>query len=258
MIGTIIGDIVGSRFEFNNYRSTDFDFFGEGCSYTDDTIMTVAVADAVMNNKPFSTTMREYGRKFPLPMGGYGGRFSAWLHAAAPHPYDSLGNGSAMRVSPCALLSNGNREWALSKAACSAMPTHNHPDGIKGALAITDAILMAFRHEDKETMRSYLTELYGYDLNFTCDDIRPLNMFNETCPVTVPQAIVAFLDSTGFEDAIRLAVSIGGDSDTIAAMTGGIAEAYYGIPSKIRSAALKMLPKQFVRTINEMYKLAQI
>lgn len=144
MIGAIIGDIVGSRFEFNNHRSTDFDLFGPGCNYTDDTVMTVAVADAIIHNASFKEKMLEYGSRFSLPMGGYGGSFGRWLHSINPQPYDSFGNGSAMRVSPCALLSKGNREWALAKAACSAMPTHNHPEGIKGALATTDAILMAF------------------------------------------------------------------------------------------------------------------
>ncbi len=257
MIGAIIGDIVGSRFEFNNHRSTDFELFGPGCNYTDDTVMTVAVADAAMNNKSFSTTMREYGAKYPCPMGGYGGRFGQWLHSANPHPYDSFGNGSAMRVSPCALLSKGNREWALTKAAMSAMPTHNHPEGVKGALATTDAILMAFDGASKEDMRMYLTELYGYDLDFTCDDIRATNQFNETCMVTVPQAIVAFLDSSSFEDAIRLAVSIGGDSDTIAAICGPIAEAFYGVPASIKKKALGMLPTSLAKVVNEMYKLSK-
>lgn len=258
MIGAIIGDIVGSRFEFNNHRSTDFDLFGPGCNYTDDTVMTVAVADAIIHNASFKEKMLEYGSRFSLPMGGYGGSFGRWLHSINPQPYDSFGNGSAMRVSPCALFSKGNREWALAKAACSAMPTHNHPEGIKGALATTDAILMAFDGASKEDMRMYLTELYGYNLDFTCDDIRATNQFNETCMVTVPQAIVAFLDSSSFEDAIRLAVSIGGDSDTIAAICGPIAEAFYGVPTNIRKKALGMLPISLARVVNEMYKLSKM
>lgn len=257
MIGAIIGDIVGSRFEFNNHRSTDFELFGPGCNYTDDTIMTVAVADAIMTNTPFKAKMLEYGRRFSLPMGGYGGSFARWLHSIDPKPYDSFGNGSAMRVSPCALLSKGDREWALTKATMSAMPTHNHPEGIKGAMATTDAILMAFDGASKEEMRAYLSELYGYDLGFTCDDIRATNQFNETCMVTVPQAIVAFLDSTSFEDAIRLAVSIGGDSDTIAAICGPIAEALYGVPTNIRKKALGMLPASLARLVNDMYELSK-
>lgn len=257
MLGAIIGDIAGSRFEFNNHRSTDFDLFGPGCNYTDDTIMTVAVADAAMNNKAFSTTMREYGAKFPCPMGGYGGSFMMWLRSPDPRPYDSFGNGSAMRVSPCAMLSNGNREWALSKAAQSAICTHNHPEGIRGALAVTDAILLAFRHEDINYIRYKISELYGYDLDFSCDDIRATNTFNETCQVTVPQAMVAFFDSHDFESAIKLAVSIGGDSDTIAAIAGSIAEAYYGIPEEIEKEALRRLPMELRRVIIQMYKLCR-
>ncbi len=252
MLGAIIGDIAGSRFEFNNYRSTDFDLFGEGCNYTDDSIMTLAVADAIMNNKPFGDTMRDYGKRFPCPMGGYGGRFAQWLRSDNPQPYNSFGNGSAMRVSPCALIAKDNRERALSLAAQSAMPTHNHIEGVKGAMATTDAILMAFGKAPKTEIRQKITSIYGYNLNFTCDEIRKTNTFNETCQVTVPQAIVAFLDSTDFENAIKLAVSIGGDSDTIAAICGGIAEAYYGIPEQLKIKATNMLPVEFRKVIAKM------
>lgn len=255
MIGAIIGDIAGSRFEFNNYRSTDFDLFGEGCNYTDDTIMTVAVADAILNNKPFGATMRDYGRSFPCPMGGYGGRFSQWLSTDNPQPYDSFGNGAAMRVSPCAFISRNNREYALAFAAASAMPTHNHPEGVKGAMATTDAILMAFDKLPKKEIGERLEVLYGYDLHHTCAEIRKTNKFNETCQVTVPQAIIAFIESTDFENAIKLAVSIGGDSDTIAAICGGMAEAYYGIPQQLKIKATNMLPVEFRKIIAKMYTL---
>lgn len=251
MIGAIIGDIVGSRFEFNNHRSTDFALFGRGCGYTDDTVLTVAIAKAIMDGIPFGQALQSYGHLFPSPKGAYGASFSRWLHMPNPTPYNSFGNGSAMRVSPCALLAKGNREKALTMAAASAMPTHN--EGIKGAMAVVDAILMAFDHTDKETIRDTITSLYGYDLGFTCDDIRDTNQFNETCMVTVPQAIVAFLDSTSFEDAIRLAVSIGGDSDTIAAICGPIAEAYYGIPTTLRTKALKLLPDCLKEVVQRMY-----
>lgn len=255
MLGAIIGDIAGSRFEFDNFRSTKFDLFGGNCCYTDDTIMTVAVADAILNGFPFGEAMRRYGRMFPCPMGGYGGRFAQWLRSDNPQPYNSFGNGSAMRVSPCAFLAKGNRERALSLATQSAMPTHNHPEGIKGAMAITDAILMAFDKLPKEEIRSRISSMYGYNLDFTCAQIRKDNTFDETCQVTVPQAIVAFLDSTGFENAIKLAVSIGGDSDTIAAMTGGVAEAYYGIPKQLKMKATNMLPLEFKKVIDKMYAL---
>lgn len=255
MLGAIIGDIAGSRFEFDNFRSTEFDLFGGNCNYTDDTIMTVAVADAILNGLPFGETMRSYGRKFPCPMGGYGGRFAQWLKSASPQPYDSFGNGSAMRVSPCALLAKGNRQNALSLAAQSAMPTHNHPEGVKGAMAITDAILMAFDKLPKEEIRSRISSMYGYNLDFTCAQIRKDNTFDETCQVTVPQAIVAFLDSTNFESAIKLAISVGGDSDTIAAMCGGIAEAYYGIPKQLKIKAVNMLPVELRKVVNKMYMI---
>lgn len=255
MLGTIIGDIVGSRFEFNNFRSTNFDLFGGDCNYTDDSIMTLAIADAIMNSLPFGDTMRRYGRKFPHPMGGYGGRFAQWLNSDNPKPYDSFGNGAAMRVSPCAFLANGDREKALSLAAQSAIPTHNHIEGVKGAMAVTDTILMAFNHIPKNEIRENISLLYGYDLNFTCDDIRKNNIFDESCQVTVPQAIVAFLDSKDFENAIKLAVSIGGDSDTIAAICGGIAEAYYSIPEQLKIKAIKMLPEELRKVIYKMYTL---
>ena len=255
MLGAIIGDIAGSRFEFDNFRSTKFDLFGGNCCYTDDTIMTVAVADAILNGFPFGEAMRRYGRMFPCPMGGYGGRFAQWLRSDNPQPYNSFGNGSAMRVSPCAFLAKGNRERALSLATQSAMPTHNHPEGIKGAMAITDAILMAFDKLPKEEIRSRISSMYGYNLDFTCAQIRKDNTFDETCQVTVPQAIVAFLDSANFESAIKLAVSVGGDSDTIAAMCGGIAEAYYGIPKQLKIKAVNMLPVELRKVVNKMYMI---
>lgn len=255
MIGAIIGDIVGSRFEFNNTLTTDFELFGPGCNYTDDTIMTVAVADAIMNNRPFSQTLREYGNRYPFPTGGYGANFARWLTSPIPYPYNSCGNGSAMRVSPCALLAQGNREWALTKAAASAICTHNHPEGVKGAMAVTDAILLAFQFKDKDYIQEQLESVYGYNLATRCDDLRGAIPFNELCEITVPQAIIAFLDSDSFENAVRLAVSLGGDSDTIAAITGGIAEAYYGVPEELQQKALNMLPKEFRIVINKMYKL---
>lgn len=257
MLGSIIGDMVGSRFEFNNHRSTQFELLTDQCSYTDDTVMTVAVADALLNHKPMGTTMQEYGRRYPNPMGGYGGRFAIWLHRSDAEPYNSFGNGSGMRMSPCALLAHGSREKALSQAAISAMPTHNHPEGVKGAMAIADAIMMAFDHVGKEEMRYSLSRLYGYSLDFTCESIRNTNCFNETCMVTVPQAIVAFLDAHSFEETLRLAVSIGGDSDTLAAMAGGIAEAYYGIPDDIIQKSLPLLPPAFIEILKRAYEQSE-
>ena len=251
MIGAIIGDIVGSRFEFNNHRSTEFEFFHPECTFTDDTVMTIAVADAIMSNRPFGEVMHEYGRNNPRR--GYGGRFYNWLLSKEPKPYNSFGNGSAMRVSPCAYLAKGNREQALTWATASAVCTHNHPEGVKGAMAITDCILMAQARRPKEEIRELAEKLYGYDMNFTIDEIRPRFGFNETCQKTVPQAIECFLESHDFESAIRIAVSLGGDSDTIANITGGIAEAYYGVPEEMKATALSMLPEEMQKVVNEMY-----
>ena len=252
MIGAIIGDIVGSRFEFHNHRSTEFEFFHPDCDFTDDTVMTVAVADAILNGHPFGEVMHEYARNYPGR--GYGGRFYNWIHSDNPVPYDSFGNGSAMRVSPCAYLARGNREQALTWATASAVCTHNHPEGIKGALAVTDVILMAFEKTDKAVVKRKIESLYGYDLNFTIEELRPHYQFNETCQGSVPQAIVAFLESHDFESAIRLAISLGGDSDTIANITGGMAEAYYGVPVAMRADAFQMLPEEMRRVVKAMYE----
>ena len=252
MIGAIIGDIVGSRFEFHSHRSTEFEFFHPDCTFTDDTVMTVAVADAILNGRPFGEVMHEYGRKYPNR--GYGGRFYNWIHSDNPVPYDSFGNGSAMRVSPCAYLARGNREQALTWATASAVCTHNHPEGVKGAMAVTDIILMAFEKTDKAVIKSKIERLYGYDLNFTIEELRPHYQFNETCQGSVPQAIVAFLESHDFESAIRLAVSLGGDSDTIANITGGMAEAYYGVPVAMRADAFQILPEEMRSVVKAMYE----
>jgi len=248
MIGAIIGDIVGSRFEFNNNLSTDFQLFAKDCSFTDDTVCTVAVADALLKDISFGQSLRHWCLKYSTPKGGYGGSFAAWLHSPNPMPYYSFGNGSAMRVSPCAWWSDSISEVYIN-AYNSAICTHNHPEGIKGALAITECIYHSRFISSKEDLKETITRLYGYNLDMTCDSIRKTNTFNETCQVTVPQAIVAFLESTDFESAIRLAVSIGGDSDTIAAITGSIAEAFYGVPEHFKSAVLGYLPDEFIQVL---------
>ena len=251
MIGAIIGDIVGSRFEFNNNRTTNFDFFHPDCEFTDDTVMTIAVADAIINGRPFGEILHDYGRKYPDR--GYGCKFFQWLMSKTPTPYNSCGNGSAMRVSPCAFMAKGNREKALTWAAASAICTHNHPEGVKGALAITDCILMAMQRCPKNEIRQLVEDLYGYDMDFTIDQIRPRWGFYEICQKTVPQSIEAFLESHDFESAIRIAVSLGGDSDTIANITGGIAEAYYGVPEEMKATALAILPDELRQIVNTMY-----
>ncbi len=259
MIGAIIGDIVGSRFEFNNHRSKDFELFTDECFVTDDSIMTLAVAKAIMETcRTFESSvvtsgfsdefysvlerntiryMQEIGRKYPNC--GYGSRFYQWIFSQNPQPYGSFGNGAAMRISPVGFAARSKEEAVkMSKVVTSV--SHNHAEGIKGAEATVIAIFMARTGSSKEEIRSRITRDY-YELDFTLDEIRDTYEFDETCQGTVPQAIEAFLESTSFEDAIRNAVSIGGDSDTLAAITGGIAEAYYGVPIDMEEKALTYL-----------------
>ncbi len=263
MLGAIVGDIVGSVYERHNIKTKDFPLFRDFYFFTDDTVMTCAVAEAIMNGgkrDDFIDAMKKYGRMYPRA--GYGGRFKRWLFSDDREPYYSFGNGSAMRVSPCAWVmdcgfyartglwpSNGR-----TYARLSAEVTHNHPEGIKGAMATVDAIFLCRYYfggycgdneqpidhdpaECKKRIKEHIEREYGYDLSPTLDDIRPTYRFSATCQNTVPQAIIAFLESTDFEDAIRNAISLGGDSDTIAAITGSIAEAAYGIPDWIQDKA---------------------
>lgn len=259
MIGAIIGDIVGSRFEFNNHRSTSFDLFSPESTFTDDTICTIAVADWILNSDKWGKTdqsrfaykLQSWCRKYP--MRGYGGLFQQWIREAFPRPYNSYGNGAAMRISPIGDL-YGPSDNLDSKCKFITSVTHNHPEGIKGARAIAEAISMAWRSASKDQIREFVSGLQ-YDLDFTCDKIRKTNEFDETCQVTVPQAVVCFLESSDFESAIRLAVSIGGDSDTIACITGGIAEAFYKeIPPSIVQQARILLPEPMLEIIDEFYK----
>ncbi|MBQ4556663.1 MAG: ADP-ribosylglycohydrolase family protein [Clostridia bacterium] len=272
MYGAIIGDIVGSKYEFNNIKTKEFPFLSDGCSYTDDTIMTIAVARALMNangkHTEFYNTlieeMKTLGRKYPHPQGGYGGRFEQWILSNNPSPYNSFGNGSAMRVSPCAIYAVELQE-ALELAEISASVTHNHPEGIKGAKATAAAIFMAKTCKSKDEIRKYISDKF-YPLDKTVDEIRKSYEFNETCQDTVPQAIIAFLESESFEDAIRNAVSLGGDTDTLAAITGSIAWVYYSkedcdsgkfnfpIDLSHIETINSILPSEFVDTLNEFEK----
>lgn len=246
-MGAIIGDIVGSVYEFNNIKTKDFPLFRKDCFFTDDTVMTIAVAEAIMSGgseEDFAREMKRYGRMYPDR--GYGGRFSLWLRRNDNKPYKSLGNGSAMRVSPCGWFDDETKVKELAKR--SAIVTHNHPEGIKGAMATADAIYIARMHRDiksvtdiKAMIKEHSEKEYGYDLSRTLDEIRPVYTFDETCMKTVPEAIIAFLESENFEDAIRNAISLGGDSDTLAAITGSIAEAAYGIPEEIKEKAYAYL-----------------
>ncbi|MCD7805648.1 MAG: ADP-ribosylglycohydrolase family protein [Oscillospiraceae bacterium] len=261
MLGAIIGDIVGSVYEFNNIKTKSFPLFRPDCFFTDDTVMTIAVAEAIMNGgarDDFIDSMKKYGRMYPDA--GYGGKFRMWLRTDTRKPYGSFGNGSAMRVAPCGWMPELEDCRRLARA--SAEVTHNHPEGIKGALATADAIFLCRQHianggnpeECRALVKEHIEKEYGYDMSHTCDEIRPTYEFNETCQETVPQAIVAFLDSTDFEDAIRNAISLGGDSDTLAAITGSIAEAAYGIPDWIREKALGYLDEPLLGVFEKWEK----
>lgn len=261
MLGAIIGDIVGSIYEFNNHRSKDFKLLDDRCYFTDDSVMTIAIAKALLKSeKDFSNLsektiyyMQNIGRLYPDS--GYGGNFYHWVFSNNPKPYNSFGNGAAMRVSSCAWFGNTIDEVKkLSKMVTEV--THNHPEGIKGAEATAVAIFLARNGKSIEYIRDYINKNY-YKIDFTLDEIRDTYYFNEICQDTVPQAIEAFLESTSFEDAIRNAISIGGDSDTLAAITGSIAEAYYGIPNDIREKALKYLDERLLNILIEFEQIFQ-
>lgn len=229
MIGALAGDIIGSVYEWDRIKTKDFPLFSPGCCFTDDSTMTLAVAKAILEDGNYLRTVLELGRKYPHC--GYGGKFKQWIHYLEPQPYNSFGNGSAMRASPVGFAFD-TVEDVLKEAERSAAISHNHPEGIKGAQATALAVFLARTTHDKERIREEVTNRFVYDLSRTVDDIRPDYSFDGTCQGTVPEAIVAFLDSTSYEDAIRNAISLGGDSDTLACITGGIAEAYYGPVSK--------------------------
>lgn len=256
MIGSIIGDIVGSTYEFRNIKTKDFPFFTDGSEYTDDSILTFATADWLLHGGDVARIYSGYASKYSDPMGGYGGSFSVWVVRSQREgvylPYNSCGNGSAMRVGPVGWAFD-NEEDVLRHARMSAECTHNHAEGIKGAEATALCILMARKGMSKERMRSVVESKFGYDLSLTIDELRPRYSWDGldgkgdggTCQGSVPEAIMAFLDGDGFEDCVRNAISIGGDSDTIGCITGSIAEAYYGVPQDIREKALGFLPKEF-------------
>lgn len=247
LIGAIAGDECGSAYEFNNHRSMQVNLFHPESTFTDDTVLTVAVADALLHGKELARTIWEYGRKYPNR--GYGNRFSRWLLDDALQPYNSFGNGSAMRVSPVGFAFD-DPDKALKMAKATAEVTHNHPEGIKGAQATAIAICLARTGSSKEDISLHIVKKFGYNLSFTTDEIRETNKFNETCQITVPQAIVSFLESTDYEDAIRRAISIGGDSDTMACITGGIAIAFYKeMPETIKTFVFEKLPTEFKEII---------
>jgi len=248
MIGTITGDIIGSVYERHNIKIMDFPLFGPWNRFTDDTVLAIAVADVILHNGDYIDTFKEYVRRYPQR--GYGSHFYRWALSDSRKPYYSFGNGSAMRVGPVGFAFETLDE-VLSEAKRSAEVTHDHPEGIKGAQAIAASVFLARKGCSKEYIRDYIAGAFSYDLDRTVEHIRPKYRFDVSCQGSVPEAIIAFLESTDFESAIRLAVSLGGDSDTIACMTGGMAEAYYGgVPEEISSQVLKMLDDKMKEVIN--------
>ena len=242
MLGAIAGDIVGSVYEFDNIKSVDFPLFNERSFFTDDTVHTAALADCILNGGDYAERLKQYYRLYPGA--GYGGMFHRWASSEDMVAYNSFGNGSAMRVSPVGFAFDSLEE-VLKQAEASAAVTHNHPEGIKGAQAAAAVIFLARTGSGKDDIRSCVERRFGYDLSRTLDQIRPGYRFNETCQETVPEAITAFLESRDFEDALRLAVSLGGDSDTLACITGGMAQAFYGgVPAEVREQVLARLDRR--------------
>ncbi|MFC1994295.1 ADP-ribosylglycohydrolase family protein [Chloroflexota bacterium] len=249
MIGAIIGDIIGSAYEWHQTKSLDFKLFTPQSTFTDDTVLTIAVADCILHDKDYARTIKEYGQRYPHA--GYGGMFREWLDSDNLTPYNSFGNGSAMRVSPVGFAFS-NMNMVLREAEKSAAVTHNHPEGIKGAQAIAASIFLAKSGESKKQIGEFIENTFGYNLHQTIDEIRPWYQFDVTCQGSVPQAIIAFLESTSYEDAVRIAVSLGGDSDTLACMTGGIAQAFYkSIPDYITRKAGQLLNENLIEVIDE-------
>jgi ADP-ribosyl-[dinitrogen reductase] hydrolase len=231
MLGSIAGDIIGSVYEWERIKTTEFPLFQVKSDYTDDSVLTFATAYSILNHIPYARSYKDFSRRYPGR--GYGGRFRKWIVSDALDAYNSWGNGSAMRVSPVGFAFDSVEE-VLEQAKMSAECTHNHPEGIKGAQATALSIFLARKENDKETIRKDIIKRFNYPLNRTVEEIRPDYDFNESCQETVPEAIISFLDSKDYEHSIRLAVSLGGDSDTLACIAGGIAEAYYkGVPEHI-------------------------
>ena len=256
MLGAIIGDIVGSIYEWDRIKTKDFPFFSPHCDFTDDSVCTGAVADILLHDLPPAETMQEWCRRYPGR--GYGGMFADWIYFDEPVPYGSYGNGAAMRVSPAAFLHRDDLDAALIASDNVTAITHDHPEGLKGARATTHAIWLAYQGENVTSIRETITTVYDYDLTRTVDEIRPSYYFNETCQDTVPQAITCALESDSFEDAVRNAISLGGDADTLAAIAGPIAEALHGIPRDIKEQAENRYligALDIQKVIQEMYQV---
>ena len=255
MLGAIIGDIVGSRWEFNPTNNYNFEWLSEENGFTDDTICTVGVADALLNGRDFGVSIHDWCNRYPHPMGGYGGRFAGWVHSDNPQPYNSFGNGAAMRVSPVAYWFK-NIDEVLDAAAGTALPSHNHDEGIKGAQTVALAIFKALQYgqdapEHIDEILADCVEFSGYDINIRKEDV--INRFDETCQGTVPVALWIIGISDSFEDAIRKAVSLGADADTLGAIVGSIAEAIWGIPDDLKQGILEYLPEEMRAIVEKFY-----
>lgn len=249
LLGAIAGDVIGSVYEFAGQKEYDFPLFSQRSKFTDDSVLTIAVADAILHHRSYLACIREYALRYPHS--GFGGYFRRWMHSDDPRPYNSFGNGSAMRVSAAGWAFD-TLEEVLREAERSAAVTHNHPEGIKGAQATALCIYLARTGGSREQIKQEVQTRFGYDLERTLNKIRPSYKFNETCQQTVPEAIIAFLESNDYEDAVRKAVSLGGDADTLGAITGAIAGAYYGgVPAEIAEEVMKRLPAEIKSVVIE-------
>jgi len=260
MLGAIIGDVVGSRWEFNPTNDYDFEWLSKENGFTDDTICTVAVADALLHGRDFGESIHDWCNRYPHPMGGYGGRFAGWVRSENPQPYNSFGNGAAMRVSPVAYWYEYIDE-VLDAAAATALPTHNHDEGIKGAQTVALAIFRALQFNKKcyqdasmhiDEILKECVEFSGYDINIKKENV--INRFDETCQGTVPVALWIIGQSTSFEDAVRKAVALGADADTLGAIVGSIAEAIWRIPESMKTEIMAYLPDEMKAVVKEFYE----
>jgi len=249
LLGALAGDMIGSVYEFNPVKHTHFQLFTPSSRITDDSVLTLAVADAILSGKGYQECIHQYAHTYPNS--GYGGMFRRWMASDDPQPYNSFGNGSAMRVSPVGWAFD-SVENVLFEAKASAAVTHNHPEGIKGAQAVALAIYRARTGASKDDIRCEIIARFGYNLSSTLDEIRPTYQFDETCQQTIPPAITAFLESVDFEDAIRKSISLGGDADTLAAIAGSIAEAYYGnVPEEIATQVRERVPGELWKVVDK-------
>lgn len=263
MYGSILGDMIGAPYEFDRGDKTkDFPLFSRGSVYTDDSILTLAVAEALMDSlggtdeeikDAVTNSMRKWCRRYPNPAGAYGGRFLDWLSMKNPQPYNSCGNGSAMRVAAAGWLAD-TLEGTRRLARLSAEVTHNHPEGVKGAESVASAIYLARMGKGKEEIRDYIVREFHYDLSRTCDQIRPAYGHVEICQKTVPEAITAFLEGIDFVDVIRTAVSLGGDCDTLTCIAGSMAEAFYGVPETLKDECRKRLPEDLLAVVDRFWE----